>query len=244
MIYLYSGTPGSGKSVHAARVICNWARVGAPVIGNFKCALSRYKKAKFYYIPNDELTPDVLVQFSREQFQGKKIKEDSILLVIDECQLLFNARDWQQRGRNQWLSFFTQHRKYGYQIILVAQFDRMIDKQIRSLIEYEVIHRKISNFGWKGKVISALSGGTLFVSVKKWYPLKEKVSSEFFHAKKSLYSIYDTYAVFGEEQSSSAASDEVQGIQGPLLPEAVAAEPSLPDVEDILEEVRNKNEVL
>ena len=134
MITLYSGTPGSGKSLHCARTIKNWSRLGYPVIGNFPVDLSMHKRADFTYCPNDKMTPDFLINYSRQRFGSKAPKEGSILLVIDECQLLFNAREWQQNGRDKWLSFFTQHRKLGYDIILIAQFDRMIDRQIRSLI--------------------------------------------------------------------------------------------------------------
>ena len=104
-------------------------------------------------------------------------------MVIDECQLMFNARDWNAKGRADWLEFFTLHRHLGYRIILIAQFDRMIDRQVRSLIEYEYIHRKVSNFGIYGKIISLFSLGNLFVSVKIWYPMKEKVGSETMHAR-------------------------------------------------------------
>ncbi len=196
MIRLYSGTPGSGKSLHNARDVINRSRFGKPVIGNFECDLSKYKKANYTYVPNHEITPKYLIAYSRTFFAGKKIKEGAILLVLDECQLLFNARDWQQKGRNDWLSFFTQHRKFGYDITLIAQFDRMIDRQIRSLVEYEYIHRKMSNFGIAGKIMSLLLGGNTFIAVQMWYPLKLKVGSELFHARKSLYSIYDSYGTF------------------------------------------------
>ena len=86
------------------------------------------------------------------------------------------------------------HRHYGYDIILVAQFDRMIDRQIRSLIEYEYIHRKVSNYGFRGWFICAVMlSPRLFISVKVWCPMKEKVGSEFFKCKKKYYSLYDTY---------------------------------------------------
>lgn len=71
-------------------------------------------------------------------------------------------------------------------MVLVAQFDRMLDRQIRSLIEYEWIHRKVSNFGIQGKLISAFCGGKLFVAVKVWYPMKEKVGSEFYMYRKNM----------------------------------------------------------
>lgn len=144
-------------------------------------------------MPNEQLTPGFLKRFSEEWFETHKFGEDKILLIIDECQLLFNAREWNQYGRAEWLSFFSQHRHYGYKIILVAQFDRMIDRQVRSLLEYEYCHRKMANFGFGGKVLSLVLGGKTFGIVQRWYPLKERVGFELIHARKRLYSIYDSY---------------------------------------------------
>lgn len=200
MITFFSGTPGSGKSLHVAQRLYWWVRAGKPCICNFNIRLDNIggNKAKnFLFKNNPDLTPSFLIDYAKALIEERgKVKEGSILLVIDECQLLFNSRDWGQRGRNDWLAFFTLHRHLGFDIILVAQFDRMIDRQIRSLIEYEYIHRKVSNFGWKGKIISIFALGNLFVSVKTWYPLKEKVGSEFFRAKKFYYRLYDTYGTF------------------------------------------------
>lgn len=224
MISLYSGTPGSGKSLHCARTIKNWSRLGYPVIGNFPVDLSMHKRAAFTYCPNDEMTPEFLIQYSRQRFGDKAPKEGSILLVIDECQLLFNAREWQQSGRARWLSFFTQHRKLGYDIILIAQFDRMIDRQIRSLIEYEFIHRKMSNFGWQGFLMSLVFGGKTFIAVKRWYPLGEKIGAEIFHARKSLYRIYDSYATFDGDDQPKKEKSPAPEPEAALDPEVLDAE--------------------
>ena len=108
MIRLYSGTPGSGKSLHNARDIIVRSQLGEPVIGNFDCNLEKYKKANYTYCPNDRLTPKYLIEYSRQHFKGRRPgakDEGAILLVIDECQLLFNSREWQRENRNQWLEF-------------------------------------------------------------------------------------------------------------------------------------------
>lgn len=201
MITLYSGTPGAGKSLHLASRLYHWMQYkNAPIIGNFHCDFSSIKKQRgsFLYLDNSELTPEWLLWFSKNysDYVGRRVKEGEILLVIDEAQLLFNSREWVKSDRAEWCSFFTQHRKLGYEVVLVAQFDRMLDRQIRSLIEYEWIHRKVSNFGIQGKIMSLFCGGRLFVAVKVWYPLKEKVGSEFFFYKKKFSDIYDTYALF------------------------------------------------
>lgn len=197
MIYLYSGTPGSGKSLHTAQIIINGLKTKRPIIANFDISKDVKGYKYFTYKPNNLLTPSFLINYSKEYFKDKPIKEDKILLIIDECQLMFNARDWNVKGRDSWLSFFTQHRHFGYCIVLVAQFDRMIDRQIRSLIEYEYIHRKLSNYGWRGFILNIFFGGKTFIAVKVWYPMKEKVGSDFFHARKKLYNIYDSYQTFG-----------------------------------------------
>lgn len=203
MIYLYSGTPGSGKSLHVARVIYFTLKFKKPVICNFNIDTSKVRHDKmFHYKSNMDITPAYLMQFSIDYFNGRRVKEDEITLVLDECQMMFNAREWSKKGREDWNRFFQMHRHYGYRIILIAQFDRMIDRQIRSLIEYEYIHRKVSNFGFKGRMLCFfMLSKDMFVCVRMWYPMKEKVSSEFFRARKKYYQLYDTYLVLPELNS-------------------------------------------
>lgn len=212
MITLYSGTPGSGKSLHQASDIFYWLKYKRPCITNYEVntdIIPKCDPSRHVYLPNDELKPDFLIDFSRQWFKKHRFKEGGIRLYIDEAQLLFNAREWQQNGRADWISFFTQHRKYGYDIYLVAQFDRMLDRQVRSLLEYEVIHRKVSNFGLPGKLMSIVSGGKLFVAVTMWYPLKEKIGSEFFKYHKRYSRLYDTYKDFnGNVQNDESTAEK------------------------------------
>lgn len=203
MIQLYTGTPGSGKSLHMAKDIyyfCNCKKERL-VIANFKVKEEKLKfPNRFCYIPNVMLdTPNEVIDKAYKYFEenNKPISEASIILFIDECQLLFNSRDWNIKGRSDWLSFFTQHRKLGFNVILTAQFDMMIDKQIRSLIEYETIHRKCTNYGVIGGIFQLLAfGQPLFVSVEKWYSINERTGYSFFFAKKKYYELYDTFNTF------------------------------------------------
>lgn len=227
-IYLYSGTPGSGKSLHSAKDIISWFKKGQPVITNFDVDLSPYPKAYHVCVDDFDLTPDYLVEFSRNFFGDRKVTkkdEDTILLVIDECQLMFNSREYQKKDRKIWIKFFTQHRKFGYRVILIAQMDKMLDKQIRGVIEYEFIHRKLSNFGKAGKVFTFLMGGETFTSVQMWYPLKLKIGSSFFRAKKKYYSLYDSYSTFGDPKPAQEAppAPELEPTQIPVLDPAPKA---------------------
>lgn len=214
MINLFSGTPGSGKSLHVAEKIYYALRAGRPVIANFEVNLDfvwrgsagrRRKDDAFRYIPNDELGPELLQDYADAWFKDHRFREDHILLIIDEAQLLFNSREWDAAGRAAWLRFFSQHRKWGYEVILVAQFDRMLDRQIRSLIEYEYIHRKVSNFGVWGKVFSVFFLGKLFVAVKMWYPLRERIGAEWFVCKPRFFRLYDSYKRFSQDKDPAPA---------------------------------------
>lgn len=233
-IDFFSGTPGSGKSLHAAKKIVDWSRQGKPVITNFEVDLSKYPKANQICVDDDDLTPDFLVKFSREYFQGRKLTkkdEDTILLVIDECQLVFNSREYQKKDRKAWIKLFSTHRHLGYHVILIAQMDKMLDKQIRGLIEYEFIHRKLSNFGKAGKLLTIALAGEMFTSVQMWYPLKLKIGTQMFRAKKRYYSIYDSYAAFGEPKAISAPE--------PSSDEIISSEP-VPVVQGEIVEVRSE----
>ena len=221
MIELYSGTPGSGKSLHTAKEIRTRLRMHKRVIiGNFFINTKAVKKCKGNYlmVMNDRLTPDRLLRFSRHMSHhlGRRMKEGEILLVIDEAQLLFNSREWQNISRNGWLSFFSQHRHYGYDIILIAQFDRMLDRQVRCLLEYESVHRKVSKFGYIGFFVGLFTGGNLYVSVKRWYPIKEKVEGSFFFGSKKVFAIYDSYNHFDAPGQSTKTNSSKSGLSNQL----------------------------
>lgn len=198
MITLYSGTPGSGKSMHQAEDILFKLKHGGLIIANYDVNTDIIKGLKGTFLPctNDELTPEGLKATAQLWFKSHKFKEGAISLYIDEAQILFNAREWGNKDRKEWLTFFTQHRKYGFNIYLIAQNDRMLDRQIRSLIEYEQIHRMVSNFGFIGSFLSLILGGRTYVAVNRWYPMHERIDSTFHHVRKKYYKLYDSYKDF------------------------------------------------
>lgn len=198
MVYLYTGTPGSGKSLHMARDIVNFCDYGKEkyVIVNFPVRLDYIKHPeRLLMVEQEDLTPQAIVRAAFQFWGGRTPQEGRIKVFIDEAQLIFNSREWNKEGRKDWITLFTQHRKLGMDIYLVAQFDEMIDKQIRSLVEYHVIHRKITNFGVIGAILKWFTDG-LFIAVYKWYGIDEKTSQEYFLAMRKYTRIYDTLTLF------------------------------------------------
>lgn len=202
MIIFYSGTPGSGKSLDVARQIMLKAKLGTQFIGNMiiNKELLGKNADKYIYCDTYALSPVMLIDYARKyHVRGK---EGQTILVIDECQTIFNSREWNRPAMKEWNSFFQKHRHFGYDVYLISQNDRQIDRQIRGLIEYERVHRKVSNIGMKGSAMSFLAGGKLFVVVEQYYSMKMKTGSYFFRYKKKYSEFYDSYAEFDDNQES------------------------------------------
>lgn len=198
-IELYTGTPGSGKSYHAARRIVAWLKRGKPLIANFPVNEKAAKEgciARAEYLDNSELSASYLVKYA---FEHLKIGvEHQCLVVIDECQVIFNCREFGRSDRMAWVQLFSQHRKLGFDFLLITQSDRMMDKQIRYLVETEVKHRKLNNYGFGGGMLSLLTlGSTWFIAMEYWYGgNKLLLSRQVFRYQKKYEKVYDSYRLF------------------------------------------------
>lgn len=214
MITLYSGTPGSGKSYHAAVRIDWYIHHGGSLICNFPVAVpdgvNPKKPLLVSYWDNSEITPSRLAEYARQHHTLGK--EGQTLLIVDEAQVIWNCRDFAARNRMDWITFFSQHRKLGFDILLISQNDRMIDRQIRMLIEYEVKHRKVNNYGSGGKILSLLTGGsTWFIAMQYWYGgNKVMLNKEMIRFKKSISGLYDSYAIFNDEKQESGIKKDAK----------------------------------
>lgn len=203
-IHVYTGVPGSGKSLHAARDIREQLvrRYPRPVISNFPLSESADVpddvRDLYTYIPNNEMTAGKIIDFCDSYWRDsdRSFQEDYILLVLDECQLLFNSRLWAQGDRMSYLQFLSQSRKYGVRVVLISQNTKMIDNQFRMLIEEEHNHRRLSKFGFLGWVVNLFSFSQCFVVVRTLYQLNEPLGFDFIRMGRHDISMYDSYTTF------------------------------------------------
>lgn len=237
MIYFYTGTPGSGKSLHMASVIYESILKGKNVIANFEVNESYFEKVKhpeklgkFIYVSNRDwlesayttrrtvspidgnamrgvVPPDhytyldglynFALMYHKRDRRGN-FKEGQTLLVLDECQELFNNRTWAKKDRLDWISFFREHRKYGYEVYLISQDDKVIDKQVRAVLQFKVEHRSVANYKAAGKLLALLHGGSYFVWIMSNYQIRSKdarLCSEYYTGRK-FYDFYNTCQTF------------------------------------------------
>lgn len=229
MMYLYTGTPGSGKSYHVSKDISFNLGRGKNIIANFDYAFETLRRCRgtYYRIENFDLSVKYLVDFcdvNHERDSRGRVIEGQTWLIIDEAQIIFNARSWNDRGRQQWCEFFTQHRKYGYNIILATQVDRLIDRSIRSLCEYECKHRKVNNYGTFGFIFGLFFvNKPIFCVVEYWYGVSEKCGTSFMVGRKKYFDRYNTSKLF------SPIGSGADGVRGVAVGRGPHADPAVPD---------------
>lgn len=175
-------------------------------------------RGRHYYWPDVEVTVPALESFARKNHKrrfGKRLDEAQTLVFLDEAGIIFNSRGYAAAGRDDWTRFFALHRHYMYEFILGCQFDRQIDRQIRSCVEYEYKHRKVKNFRFLGWLIATLAGGNLFLVYESWYATRDKtgVGNDLIRFSPRIASIYDTLGMLADEPDEEAGETDAPPAQ-------------------------------
>lgn len=167
MITILQGTLGSGKSATCTAMAFEHLKRGGVVATNFALVdgwsyeLAKHSfagrwsedrrrlNASSHYNRHFQVSsldaikaikPKELAERDLKTVEGK-YQEGQGLLILDECQLIFNSRKWEKNM--DWIEFFTQSRKLGWDVLLVAHTIDMVDSQIRPLIEFEARFRNL-----------------------------------------------------------------------------------------------------
>lgn len=208
-ITLLSGTPGSGKSLDAARLMMKDLTPGHKtyVITNIPVRLDMIQdesKSRYCYLDSDKfnnaknIEDEIIKYWSNNTAKSRKEAEGRIKIYWDECQMQLNSRCWMQNQKKGWPRFFQIHRHYGVSMVLIAQMQSMLDKQVRGCIEYDIVHRKIENAGLGGWFISRFFNGGLFIRCYIWNTTRKQFQQELFMYKRRYGDFFDTFQLFGE----------------------------------------------
>jgi hypothetical protein len=151
-IWIFDGTPGSGKTQGAVEKIIANLKKGRKVYSNIEghndpeCLEALKSMAglsdiqfieKFEYIPDEKCR-----QFYRYVDKGS-------LIVVDEAHKYFNVRKWADKENNDFAIWASTHRHYGYELLLITQNLNRIDSSVRELAEWTYRYKKSNFFGKK-----------------------------------------------------------------------------------------------
>jgi len=159
-----SGKPGGGKTLYAVKLILEELIYGnRPIYTNIPLnpgALSEYIQKTYPNKSIDLLTrlvlldddtqtpkfwtirpgqPSIPLLTAAQWSAGEKpkyenITDSGVFYAIDEIHNFFNARAWQETGRDV-LFYLSQHRKLGDTVICITQAIGNVDKQFRSVTQ-------------------------------------------------------------------------------------------------------------
>ena len=222
MITLFSGTPGSGKSLMIAREILFEIRIKKRnvICCNMSVNEDYVRKspdaAKIVFAPSYNYLQHPYPFYEYAKKYHTKGKEGQTLIIFDEVQELLSPKVCQMKMKTNkayvpdWLTFFSQHRHLGFDVYFVTQYDRMLVHDIRYLVEYNNIHRKIRNNGDMGFLLSTFMrvflGKELFVQINKWNGSNEKIGQRFYTYSKKFNKVYDSYKKFSDLRAADSVS--------------------------------------
>lgn len=136
MLYLFTGVPGSGKTLNVVSML----------------AKRKDFKNRPLYIDG---IPDLKIPHE-EIPEGESIKTwpkwapDGAIIVVDECQRIFRPRS-SSSAVPDYVAELETHRHRGLDFLLITQHPRLIDVNLRSLIEHHT-HFGKTNLGLRRKM--------------------------------------------------------------------------------------------
>lgn len=134
------GKKGTGKSLTAVSIAQQYLKEGRKVATNLDIYMDKLmyhtSKKTIIRIP-DHPTVDDLNAIGRGHDLDHYEEEMNGALILDECSHFFNARTYQDSGRQATLKWITEARKSRWDIYYLMQGVQQIDKQVRETqIEY------------------------------------------------------------------------------------------------------------
>lgn len=149
-VYLVTGKLGNGKSLVAVGKAVEYAEVGRRVVANFHIDFSpvcrrpgsRLAQASTVVLPSRPRSADL-----HALGRGGEGEHDAGLLILDECAMFLNARNWQDKDREKVIDWLLHSRKLGWDVMLIVQAQGMLDKQVREAVcEFLVVCRRLDRF--------------------------------------------------------------------------------------------------
>lgn len=194
-VYGIEGTPGSGKTLYAiSEFILPALKSGIPIYHNIE-GLDPVKLAVLAdvepfvseslirsYVDDDgqENTTEAVRNFY------SKIPHKETLLIIDEAQNYFSARDFKEKFSSDLIPYLSRHRHYGHTVVWITQQREAVDITFRRQTQYMYRLERLENFGLKNSSRLKMYEGWDSMLVPPF-------ASKNFFFPKQLYGVYKSY---------------------------------------------------
>lgn len=223
--YAITGGLGSGKTLVSVGRIKDYLDQGRRVATNLNLDLTKLLDAR------SKMTCIRLQDFPKiedlnclgrghyvQDKKGTFSKSEKLngLIVLDECAVLFNSREWSDKNRAAVIAWLRHSRKLGWDVIYIMQDVNSVDKQLRAgLIEHEGVCKRADRFSIPliGGLLRAVGLGFIsrpprihICSVKYGLSQHAPVVDRWVYRGTTVQDGYDTNQVFHEFDIDSSVA--------------------------------------
>lgn len=221
MITAITGKVGAGKSLLMAIRIHEYLRRGRRVVANFEYddapVQPLLKKLLGRPVPKIEVCnyrPSVeeIIALGR----GGKNEHEAGLLVLDETGGLFNAREWQNKDRSQFIDWLLHTRKLGWDVDLGVQNIGLLDKQIRvAVVESLITCKRMDRLRVP---LLGIKLPRMHMAVERYgCEINAPIAARTYYRGNRFFPCYDTQAIFqNEEQASQPQEIQLTQLQSAM----------------------------
>lgn len=204
-----TGGLGSGKSIIATGKLRDHMLAGLPCAGNLdfypERVLPAHNKNIYLRLPDFPSSSDL---WNLGRASESKLEKTFGLLVLDELAVFLNSRDWQGRGRDEFIKYLRHVRKQHWHTLFITQDIESLDKQARiALIEHKAVCSRtdrlpIPLIGWLLKMFGiARMMPRIHIAIVRYGTGQHarKVDTWTYHGS-SLFNGYDTDQIFTDAE--------------------------------------------
>lgn len=162
--YAITGKLGGGKSLVTVCRMLEALKAGRAVATNIDLnlapVLGKYSKATYLRVPDKPTLQD----FEFVGIGNSSYDEDqNAILALDELGTWFNARGWQDKGRQEIINWFLHMRKRGWDGYFIIQDVENMDSQARrALVEMTAFCKRLDRVAvpFLGPIVRLITGKT------------------------------------------------------------------------------------
>lgn len=144
-VYLVTGRLGGGKTLCSVGRLVQYLERGRPCASNLDLDLTKLPAAvqlpRVVRLPDRPSADDL---YALGVANDTSDEEKNGLLLLDECGVIFNSREWNDKGRQPVIDWLLHSRKLGWDVLLIVQAASLLDKQLReALCEMLVVCKRL-----------------------------------------------------------------------------------------------------
>lgn len=219
-VFVVTGNLGAGKTLVAVSRIQKYLQEGRRVATNLDLKLENmldpYNKTADCIRLEDIPTVESFKAIGRG-YEGELVGDQKNgLVVLDECALWLNSRDWNDKERRKLIDYFVHLRKMRWDLVILIQDIEALDKQFRALYAEHTVYcsrldrYKIPYIGWMLNLffgsrvpMPRVHIGAVYYNAGK--SMSSKVENWVYRGT-NLFSAYDTEQSFNTNSSPALYS--------------------------------------